>query len=464
MDISTWLSPRRFLLPVWATLFISLLTTAVVNKSWAQVSAFTTAQIEVGTGCDWPFSALATRPSDGRIFGFWRKGSGAAATYKLIQWDGTSWSTVSTFAPTGSSNSSINVPDFTSASDDVDLAIDATGRFHVVFRGERGGGLTSNRGVWYGLSTNGTSWSFTEIQTFSDPNGAQNTNDPVIEVDASNNPHIAFIASNSNSPRTYGIRYYKYTGSAWTGETALTQTGGVPANEINNFDMAIDGAGKAHLAIQRETNNLGRNGGLVYTTNSTGSWATPTVLAEGAQTDTESQAQGTTLGIDTDAANKVHVVYSGYPGRINYINNTSGDFSSPQHINGDLSGTVIDGSFHINSNGIKSFGYNSSGLRFAYQPSGASTWTTALAYTTPSGASAGNYPSAILSTSSPTSGRIMLLFDNLTTGDGACNASNTRKLWYATATVTVQAITQVAPTVTTSAASNITGSSAALGG
>ncbi|WP_375445238.1 cellulose binding domain-containing protein [uncultured Fibrella sp.] len=409
----------------------------------AQISGFTTAQIEEGTGCDWPFSSLAARPSDGKIFGFWRKGSGQTAIYKLIGFDGTNWTTVSTFAPTGNSNSPINIPNFDSASDDVDIAIDALGRFHVVFRGSRGESLTSTRGVWYGVSTNGTSWTFTEIQTFSDPSGFKGTDDPVIEVDAANQPHIGFRISDVNSPRTYGIRYYRYTGTEWVGETALSISGGVPANEINNFDMAIDGAGKAHMAIQRETDNQGRNGGLVYTTNSSGSWATPTVIAEGAQ----DQTQGNTLGIDTDAANKVHIVYSGYPGQINYTNNIGGAFAAGQQINGNLSGSMIDGSFHINSNGSKSFGYNSSGLRFAYQPGGTGTWATGLAYTTPTGASAFNYPSAILSSS----GRIVILFDNLTTGNGACSAQNTRKLWYATATA--QAPTTPVPSFTQNPAS-----------
>jgi hypothetical protein len=444
-QVRTW---SRWLLGLFVTLLVT-------TSALAQISAFTTAQIELGTGCDWPFSSLAVNPVDGKVYGFWRKGAGLEAVYKLIRFDGSSWATVSTFAPTGNSSSPINIPNFDSASDDVDLAIDASGRFHVTFRGSRGGGLTSTRGVWYGLSTNGTSWTFTEIQTFSDPSGFKGTNDPVIEVDATNQPHIAFIISDANSPRTYGIRYYRSTGTDWVGETALSINGGVPANEVNNFDMAIDGAGKAHLAIQRETNNLGRNGGLVYMTNSSGSWAAPTVVAEGAQ----DQTQGNTLGIDTDASNNVYIVYSNYLDQVNITNNASGSFSAPQQING-ISGDLIDGSFHINSNGSKSFGYYSRGSQvgFAYQPSGSATWTTALAYTAPAEASAGNYPSAILSNS----GRVIILFDNLTTGSGACSAQNTRKLWYAT--TTVQAPTAVAPTVTTSAATMITTTGSTLGG
>ncbi|MBO0950144.1 cellulose binding domain-containing protein [Fibrella forsythiae] len=439
---SRWLGVRN----AWvASLLLLAMVILPFSSAKAQISTFTTAQIETGTGCDWPFSSLAVNPVDGKVYGFWRKGSGLEAIYKLIRFDGTGWTTVSTFAPTGNSGSPINIPNFDNATDDVDIAIDALGRFHVTFRGSRGGGFDSVRGVWYGLSTNGTSWSFTEVQTFSDPSGFKGTNDPVIEVDANNRPHVAFITSDVNSPRTYGIRYYRYTGTEWVGETALSINGGVPANEVNNFDMAIDGAGKAHLAIQRETNNMGRNGGLVYMTNSSGSWSPLTVVAEGAQ----DQTQGNTLGIDTDANNKVYIVYSNYLDQIYISDNTSGSFSAPQQVNSNLSGDLIDGSFHINSNGSKSFGYYSRDLRvgFAYQPGGTGTWATALAYTAPAEARAGNFPSAILSNS----GRVIILFDNLTTGNNACSAQNTRKLWYATATV--QAPTTPAPSFTQAPAS-----------
>ncbi|UHG93840.1 beta strand repeat-containing protein [Spirosoma oryzicola] len=438
---------------VWLLLLACVSFAQVAN---AQISSFTAAQIEEGNGCNWPFSALAANPKDGKVYGFWRKGAGDEAIYRLIRFDGSGWATVSSFSPTGGS-ASIKVPSFDGASDDVDLAIDALGRYHVTFQGSRGSGVTSTRGVWYGFSSDGTTWSFSEVQTYSDPNGWKNTDNPVLELDNNNQPHIAFLFSDANSPRTYSVRYYRQSGTSWTGEDAFSQSGGEPAsNEIITFDMAVDGNTKAHFAIQRETNGEGRNGGLIYTTNSTGSWATPTVLAEGQQ----DKIQGSSLGIDTDAANKVHIVYSGYPGQINYTNNSAGNFSTPQRINGNLSGSIVRGSFRINSNGDKAFVYQSSGLQIAYQPSGTTgTWTTALAYKAPTGSSAGSFPSGILAPN----GRIVVLFDNLnTSNEQQCGETNTRRLWYATATV--QAQQAAAPTVTSAAPSAITTSSATLGG
>lgn len=76
------------------------------------------------------------------------KRAGTTATYKLIRFDGSSWAIVGSF-------SAANVGFFNSASDDVSLAIDANGKFHVAFRGENTNGTRCNseRGVGYGTST-----------------------------------------------------------------------------------------------------------------------------------------------------------------------------------------------------------------------------------------------------------------------------------------------------------------------
>jgi hypothetical protein len=63
----------------------------------AQAQSFTTAQVEAGPDCNWPFNSVATNPVDGKTYGFWRKGSGATAAYKLIRFDGSSWTTVGSF-------------------------------------------------------------------------------------------------------------------------------------------------------------------------------------------------------------------------------------------------------------------------------------------------------------------------------------------------------------------------------
>jgi hypothetical protein len=423
--------PARLL----ANLFLPLLYLTLIG-SWIpyNVQAQTSAQIEQGTDCNWPFSDVATNPVNGKIYGFWRKGSGATAVYKLIRWDG-SWNTVGTFTTSAGSGSTNKVPEFNYAYDDVSLAIDAVGHFHVTFQGQKGSNECCGqiRGVWYGFSTDGSSWTFTEIQTVSDPNGWKNTDDPVIEVDANNRPHIAFNYDDVNGDRTHAIRYYRYDGTSWTGQTAFSQTGA--SNEVGTFDLAIDGAGKAHIAFQRETDGSGLDGGLWYVTNSSGSWGTATELAHGAQ----GQVQGSTISIDTDANNKVHIVYSGL-GKLNYITNISGSFSGGP-INGNLTGSTWPHGFRINSKGDKFIAMG--GLNYAYQLNGGSGpngWTTGQVATTPDG----NFPSGLLN---PSDNRVMFLFSRRTNTSGSdCGTDNPRNLWYAT--TTIQGSTTPAPTFT----------------
>lgn len=59
--------------------------------------------------------------------------------------------------------------------------------------------IASTRGVWYGYSANGTTWTYTQVETYSDPNGWKNTDDPTIRVDSNNRPHIVFDYDDVNN-------------------------------------------------------------------------------------------------------------------------------------------------------------------------------------------------------------------------------------------------------------------------
>ncbi|RYF60078.1 MAG: hypothetical protein EOO39_32625, partial [Cytophagaceae bacterium] len=402
MRISTWLSIRRLLLPVWTTLFISLLTTSVINKAWAQASSFTAAKVEDGTDCNWPFSAMATNPVDGKIYALWRKGADVNVTYKLIRWDGSSWTTLSTFTTANGTSSSIKVPDFSGGSDYVSLAIDATGRFHVAFKG--GSASVGREAIWYGLSPTGTTWSFQSLQALPANSINQSLLDQVIEVDPQNQPHVAFLYTTAEAPRSYTLRYFRLVGGSWVGETAITQSGssngGTVSNEIARFDLAIDKNAKAHLSFRRELNGTGRDGSLFYMNNTSGSWSTPQELVAG----NTAQAQGVTNTIDTDAANNVHIVHSDYQHKLYYTTNESGSFVTNQ-INGNVTGDVYSKhTLRINGKGDKFVVYNDNissptKLNYAYQLAGTSgsTWTTGTAYTPTEAGNGGNYYSGLMS-------------------------------------------------------------------
>ncbi|MBD2705498.1 putative Ig domain-containing protein [Spirosoma sp. BT702] len=414
-------------------LFTILIVSGLTNVVKAQTPSFTTGQIEEGTGCDRPFPAVATNPVDGKIYGFWQKGVQANGVYKLFVWNGSNWSTVGTFTTATGTGSTVRVPNFDGVASGVMLSIDATGTFHVVFNGYRGDPITGTKGIWYGVSPNGTSWTFTEIQTVQDLNGFTTLNFSILEVDNSNVPHIACLIRNENDPRTYTLRYFRKNGNSWTGENAFSQSGGFPsANEITRLDLAVDGNNKAHIAFQRETNGTSRDGGLWYINNTSDSWSTPTELAHGET----NQQQGETITIDTDLSNNIHIIYSDYQENLYHATNESGTFVKNK-INA-LTGTVFPHSLRFNTNGDKFF--TLSGLRYAYQFNGITgdaNWTNGTAYT--STGQAGSLYTGLLTTG----GRIMMLFDNLLSG--SCSSTNSRNLWYATAQVSVPV---AAPTFT----------------
>ncbi|UHG90674.1 cellulose binding domain-containing protein [Spirosoma oryzicola] len=250
------------------------------------------------------------------------------------------------------------------------------------------------------------------------------------------------------------------------GEDAFAQSGssngGTVSNEIGQFDLAVDGDAKAHFSFRRETNGTGRDGSLYYVTNTTGSWSSPELLAQG----NTAQAQAETNTIDTDANNKVHIVHSDYQNNLYYTTNVSGSFVTSQ-INGNAKGeTYTQHTLQINENGDKFLVYNDdrgspTRLNYAYQLAGTSgsNWTVGTAFTPNDVARGGNYFSGLMTKDR----RIITLFDNSTTDvRGQCKEFQ-RDLWYATATVQNVPVQQ-APTVTTATPASVASTSAILGG
>lgn len=293
-------------------------------------------QVHGGTAgsYDWPFSSMA-KDSAGNIYGFWRRDSGTTAVYSLIKWNsGTStFDTLSTFT-------SANVgatANMTRASDDVSLAVDGAGGFHVAFRGDYGANtITSTRGVWYGYSANGTTWTFTQVETYSDPNGWKNTDDPTIRVDSNNRPHIVFDYDDVNGGRSFSVRYRWFDGTTWQGSGAAGNVhvqAGNASNEVNYPNFALDSNNKAHFVFQAETNGSGLDGGLFYVNNVSGSFSAAVALAAGATND----STGYNSDILIDAAGKIHITHQRENNAVYYCTNASGSFVNTQ-INGNLVG------------------------------------------------------------------------------------------------------------------------------
>ena len=303
----------RTLLTIGIVLFASI-TTANAQ--------FSSSFIENSDGCSWPWSAVSYHPTTNVLYGFYEKNS----TYKLVKWNanGTSRTLLGSFTAVNASSGTGSGSGW-AASDDVDLAIGTNGHIHVVFRlGGTGSCCNQPRGVFYAKSTdNGSTWAYAKIETYSDPSGWKNTDDPLIRLDGSNNPHIAFMFRDANSPRRYSVRYTKFNGTSWDAvENAHTQTGA--SNEVDELGFDLDSNGKPHISFQRETNGTGCDGGLWYTNKTGASWSGPTELQAGSGNCSARVTYGHNSNLQVDPSNKVHIVSSNYQDEIFHSTNAGG--------------------------------------------------------------------------------------------------------------------------------------------
>ncbi|MCB9285384.1 MAG: T9SS type A sorting domain-containing protein [Lewinellaceae bacterium] len=387
--------------------------------------SFTNGLVENSDGCNWPWNVLAYNSSN-EIFGFYEKNS----TYKLVKWNGSSWAAQGSFTA-ASVGTAVGRGASWNASDDVDMAIDGNNNIHVVFRmGAIGTCCGQRRGVFYGKSTNnGSTWTFSEIETYADPNGWKNTDDPAIAIGPNNNPHIVFNYTDSNDPRLYSVRYTAFNGASWsTVEYVWSQTGA--SNEISYTSLDIDSNNKPHVAFQRETNGTGCDGGLWYSNKVGGSWSSPVAVQAGAGDCSSSQYAGAHPNLQVGSSNKVYIVSYNYQNKIFLSSNASGSWVNTQ-VNGNVTGTVGSHAFNINGNGDYFISYNagtgfSNGdYKYAYKGVNDNSWTIGTLH------SKGAY-SSLASTARSSiladNGNAMGLCDAVT---GSCGASINRELRYA---------------------------------
>ena len=374
--------------------------------------------VEQSNGCSWMWMAVAT-DNNGNFFAVYQAlPSSNANHYKLVSWNGSAWSQISSFQES-------DISGLSGFSDDVQMEIDGNGHFHIVFRGYNGSGTTSERGVWY-AKYNGSSWSFTKIETYTDPNGWKSANDPTISLDNNNRPHLSWEYSNANGQREYTIKYASFNGSNWNIEDAYTQTG--HSNEVKKPDIEIDGNGKAHIAFERETNGSGLDGRLAYITNTTGSWVVTEVVTG---------TQGNIAGVGSQIE-----LYNGHA----YIAHTRGDHNAytinlATNEGGSWTDAVISSGgdqnhrmrdFEMNSNGLMFISFEldvaSDSYKYAYKESGGSWSLGTIATQSPAGDVA-NYTSSAVNNS----GLVMTTYMNFINSiDGHCNPGNSRQLDYAT--------------------------------
>jgi len=274
-----------------------------------------------------------TTDDSGNFFGAWRPESGSAGYIEIGSWDGSSWTVASSFDPSDSSL-------FDSLSDSVSLAMDSAGDYHVTFKASKGGGTSSERGIFY-AKYSGSAWTIEKVQTSTDPSGWKNYYDPLIDVDSSNNPHMTYQFSDVRAdPRVQYLRY-AVRSTSWSISNIDTLSGG---DEIENGGFALDSANKAHVSYTKEVGDSW-DADLMYATNASGSFV-KTLLVDVGNDDPSGAGVGDN-DIELDSSDKVHISYAyGEYGSysLRYITNASGSFGSPV--------TVLAAGNHGNPNAI----------------------------------------------------------------------------------------------------------------
>jgi len=176
------------------------------------------------------------------------------------------------------------------------------------------------RGIAYGYSANGSTWTFKELQTLSDPNGWLSVDDPTIDLDASGYPHIVYKYYDVNGTRYYAVEHRWQDASGWQFETIASNTG--TNNEINAPDFVISPNGSLNVAFISETNGSGTDGSLIYAVKPiSGSWTTTTLLAGATGT-----AASTALSIQSSPLSKISIINRSNTGAITEVTNASGSW------------------------------------------------------------------------------------------------------------------------------------------
>lgn len=286
--------------------FVLILVVVVVPFAVPQqVSAttWTTGQFDTGTNNTNNFSALSIA-SDGTIYGSWLVSDVGTSFVKIGRWTGSSWQIVSQFTPT-----TINQPgraDFISGHQH-SLMVDSNGDYHIAFHaGQTGACCSQRRGVWYAFyDASAGTWSFSEVQTYTDPSGWKDSFDFQMMVASDISRSIVFRYTDANGSRQTILRLAtSANGTTWSFTDLQTVTGS--SDDFDGFSAAIDSANKIHLSYYKEAGpdiyTDGHN--LIYATNASGTWQFTTI-----QSSSVEERTGQVTRIDVDSTNKAHIVY-----------------------------------------------------------------------------------------------------------------------------------------------------------
>ena len=194
----------------------------------------------------WAWNSLATGPN-GETYLTHKVSSTEIAIKK---WNGSDWDSLSSVTTTLTGD--------TGFSDSLDLAVDKTGKLHLVFKHYIGSGVTSKRGVKY-ATYDGTSWTFSEVEAYSDSSGGKNFYDPALDVDSNGHAHIVYKYVDTS----YYARYATNKSGSWHIENLAI--GGSGIDEIHDPSVQVDDQDVIHISYVKEDNQNDYYGNFYYT-------------------------------------------------------------------------------------------------------------------------------------------------------------------------------------------------------
>lgn len=228
---------------------ISLIVLLLLHLVPVQAEAVGTVQespVHTYSQNTWAWNALAEGPN-GEIY-LTHKVSATAIAVK--KWNGSSWDSLPSVTTTLTSD--------TGFSDSLDLEVDKDGKVHLVYKHYIGEGVTSHRGVKYGVY-DGTKWTFSEVEGYSHPNGWRNFYDPTLAVDSNGNAHIVYKYVDTQ----YYAKYATNQSGSWQTQVIATGTSGT--DEVHDPIVRVDGQDVVHLSYVKEDHQNTYYGNYYYT-------------------------------------------------------------------------------------------------------------------------------------------------------------------------------------------------------
>jgi uncharacterized repeat protein (TIGR02543 family) len=218
------------------------------------------------TSNTWAYSSLAKTADDKLYVAHIMSGTEIA----IKRWNGTGWEALTSVTAALTGDTNVNGP--------LKLVADGNGNLHLAFKFNKGSGVTSYRGIKYGVY-NGNSWSFQEIEAYSDSNGWKNFDEPNVAVDSAGKVHLVYRYDEA-ATHTHYVKYATNKSGTWTKSVIVTANGGI--DELKYPQIAIDSNDRVHVTYIKEDSQNTYYGNVYYTSKnaSDGSFQTATKIID----------------------------------------------------------------------------------------------------------------------------------------------------------------------------------------